>query len=290
MNNTLFHGDMVTSRRILYTPSGFAKSSLVYLQEIGELEAHRPHISGRENLESFLFFMVKRGSGTLQYQGQEVPLSAGDCVFVDCKKGYSHATSDDLWTLQWVHFFGGTMPEIYRKYLERGGAPVFHPAALDSFVALLDRIYALADSTDYIRDMRINEGLTALLTLLMEQSLHPEAASAPASKKQTLLQIRDYLDQHFPEKITLDVLAEHYYMNKYYLAHMFKDQFGMTVVEYLLNLRITHAKRLLRFSDLTTEAIGAACGMPDANYFSRVFRKLEGIPPSEYRRLWRAQQ
>ncbi len=288
MSGTLFHGDLVTSQRILYTPSAFAKANLVHLQEIGTLEARQPHTSRRDNLASYLFFMVKRGSGTLEYQGRSLALNAGDCVFIDCKSGYSHATSHDLWTLQWVHFFGPTIPGIYGKYLERGGGPVFHPNTLSAFEERLDRLYTVAGSADYLRDMRINEELTGLLTLLMAESWHPETASGATAKKQGLLQVRDYLDQNFTQKITLDHLAECFFMNKYYLSHMFKDQFGVTVVEYLLNLRITHAKQLLRFSSLTAEAVGAACGMPDANYFSRVFRKLEGISPSEYRRMWQA--
>lgn len=288
MGGTLFHGDLVASSRILYTPSSFAKNSLMYLQEIGQLDAQSPHTSRRSNLTSYLFFIVQRGSGTLQYQGQEVALTAGDCVFIDCKSGYSHSTSNDLWSLQWAHFSGVTMPSIFEKYRARGGRVVFHPGSILEFKQCLDHLYTLAGSADHIRDMRINQELTVLLTLLMEQSWAPENALAAAGKKQQLVEVRQHLEQHFAEKITLDQLAEQFYMNKYYLAHLFKEQFGVTVVEYLLNLRITHAKQLLRFSDQTTESIAAACGMSDANYFARVFRKVEGISPTEYRKLWQA--
>lgn len=288
MSETLFHGDLVTSQRILYTPSSFAKANLVHLQETGTLQARQPHVSRRNDLSSYLFFLVKRGAGTLKYHGQSVALSAGDCVFIDCKSGYSHSTSQHLWTLQWVHFSGPTLPGIYQKYLERGGPSVFHPATLSAFEGALDRLYTIAGAADYLRDMHINEELTRLLTLLMAESWHPEGISNTTAKKQSLLSVRDYLDQNFAQKITLDHLAEEFFMNKYYLSHLFKEQFGLTVVEYLSNIRITHAKQLLRFSSLTAEAVGIACGMPDANYFSRVFRKLEGISPSEYRRIWKS--
>ena len=288
MGGTLFHGDLVASSRILYTPSSFAKGSLIYLQEIGQLDAQSPHVSRRSDLASYLFFVVQRGAGALEYQGRRFALSAGDCVFIDCKGGYSHSTSSDLWSLQWAHFFGGTMPGIFEKYLARGGSVVFHPESTLAFEQTLDRLYALAGSADHIRDMRINQELTALLTLLMEQSWPPENALVGAGKKQQLLQVREHLEQHFSEKITLDRLSEQFYMNKYYLAHLFKEQFGTTIGEYLLNLRITHAKQLLRFSSQTTETIAAACGMSDANYFARMFRRVEGLSPSEYRRLWRA--
>ena len=60
----------------------------------------------------------------------------------------------------------------------------------------------------------------------------------------------------------------------------------MSINSYLLQLRITHAKQLLRFTDETAEAIGIECGIGPLNYFSRTFKKVEGITPSEYRRQW----
>lgn len=96
---------IVSSNRILYTPSTFARTSLLHLQEIGELEAKRSHTSSRSNLASFLFFSVVSGAGRLEYGGKEYKLSAGDMVFIDCHNQYSHTTDpDNLWTLRWVHF------------------------------------------------------------------------------------------------------------------------------------------------------------------------------------------
>ena len=116
MDNSLFHGDLVTSQRVIYTPSKFAKSQLIHLQEIGELQARKPHTSQRENLASFLFFLVTSGSGKLVYQKTVYNLHAGDCVFIDCHKSYSHLTSeDDLWSLKWIHFYGPNMTAIYEK-------------------------------------------------------------------------------------------------------------------------------------------------------------------------------
>ena len=87
-------------------------------------------------------------------------------------------------------------------------------------------------------------------------------------------------------EITLEQLAEAFYINKFYLTRCFKEQFGMSVNQYLLQVRITHAKQLLRFTDLAIEKVGHECGMSDANYFSRMFKKVEGISPGEFRRRW----
>ena len=201
MNDLFLHDSkdtspVVFSNRILYTPTTFAKSALLYLQEIGSLQANQPHTSSRARLSSYLFFCVNSGSGELDYQGKKYKLSAGDCVFIDCQQPYSHSTDADLWSLSWIHFSGVTMQDIYQKYVERGGRPVFHPEEMSSFTELHRSLFDLASSNDYIRDMRINSGLNELMVLLMNESWHPAERSDATLKKQNLTPIRDYLDAH----------------------------------------------------------------------------------------------
>ena len=307
MDQELFNpqSSSVSSSRIIYTPSTFARTSLLHLQEVGSLQAVHPHISQREDLVSFLCFIVLSGEGKLSYEGQSYQLGAGDCVFIDCRKAYSHSTgysSDDhttvdnhtapvenknanLWSLQWCHFYAPSLPAVYEKYKERGGRPVFHPDDLTPFTSLLTDLYNLAATSDYIRDMRINEKFGTLLTLLMEQSWHPESVTV-SRKRMELSTIKEFLDEHYTEKVSLDDLAERFFINKFYLSKIFKETYGTTVNNYLISKRITRAKQLLRFTDMTVDEIGVAVGMEDANYFSRMFRKVEGSSPREYRKQW----
>ncbi len=277
---------IVSSNRVLYTPSPFARSSLLHLQEIGTLKALRPHTSSRSDLSSFLFFTVISGSGELVYDGNSYELMSGDCVFIDCHLPYSHTTSTDLWSLRWCHFYGPMMPLIYEKYVERGGKPVFTPDAMEAFGSVLDKLFEVARSGDYIRDMRINTQLTTLMELVMEQSWHPEERVKASSKRAELQPIKEYLDEHYREKITLDELASLFYINKYYLTRIFKQQYGSSISAYLQSLRITHAKQMLRFTDKSIEEIGQECGLGQLHYFSRVFKNVEGVAPSVYREQW----
>lgn len=283
----------VQSERVLYTPSPFARSSLLHLQEAGTLEALRPHTSRREGLQSYLCFAVTRGEGSLEYAGRRYALRAGDVAFVDCRRAYAHSTGEDgqtgLWCLQWCHFYGPSMPAVYAKYCERGGEPVLRARALSAYTALMTEIDELARSDDYIRDMRINERLNALLTLLMESSWH-QSGSPGAPKKLEMQRVKAYVDEHFAEKLTLETVAGRFYIDKCYLTRLFKEQVGMTLTAYVQQVRITHAKRMLRFTDRSVEQIGLECGIGEPNYFSRVFRKLEGVCPSEFRRMWRQAQ
>ena len=197
MDRELFNpqSSFVSSSRIIYTPSAFARTSLLHLQEVGSLQAVHPHVSQRSDLVSFLCFIVLSGEGELSYEEQTYQLGQGDCVFIDCRKAYSHSTSDNLWSLQWCHFYAPSLPAVYEKYKERGGRPVFHPADIKPFTTLLTDIYDLASSSDYIRDMRINEKLGTLLTLLMEQSWHPESITI-SRKRLELATVKEYLDEH----------------------------------------------------------------------------------------------
>lgn len=287
MNNSLFHENMVNSKRILYTPSAFAKTNLIYLQEIGTLQAQQIHTSSRKNLSSYLFFIVLSGSGTLEYNNIKYSLKTGDCIFLNCKNPYLHRTSENLWKLKWVHFYGINMNNIYDKYLEQGGLSYFQSHNFSSYEKILDDLYTIADSSDNIKDMKIFEKLTSLITLLMEDNIKTKYNFQTSSKKQNLQEIKDYLEQHYKERITLDQLSEIFFINKFYLTRIFKTQFGISINNYLMQLKITHAKNLLRFSDMSIENIGNECGIDDPNYFARMFKKVEGITPGEFRRKWR---
>lgn len=286
----MFTEGSVDSKRIVYSASPFAKASLIFLQETGSLTALKPHTSARSKLASYLFFIVVDGQGALEYGGKKINLSPGDCVFIDCMEPYSHVTNKNLWKLQWVHFNGETMPGIYGKYQERGGQPVFRPQNIEEYKNILDAIFSISVSEDYLRDMKINEQLSSLLTKIMEMSWIPEAQASMkrgTGREYSLQDIKAYLDENWQKKIVLDELAEMFYINKYYLARLFKNQYDSSILNYVMDQRITQAKKMLRFTDKQIEVIGRDCGFDDANYFTRMFKKVEGSSPSEYRKLWK---
>ena len=102
--------------------------------------------------------------------------------------------------------------------------------------------------------------------------------------------VRAYLEERYPEQITLDDLSKMFFINKFYLTRVFREQFGSTISAYLQSVRITRAKQLLRFSDMPVGEIAAACGFGAPHYFSRVFKAVEGVPPCVYRSRWRTRR
>ena len=276
----------VKSRRLIYTPSPFAKNNLVYLQEVGELRAIKPYDDKRIHLASCLLFYVEEGEGLLLYKGVEYTLHKGQCVFIDCNSTYEHRTDIELWNLKWIHFYGEKLSAIYDFYTERGGLPVFELKSIDSFERIWNDLMTVASCSDAFRDLDINGKLNTLLTLIFNDSVEAENHIDVRDKRRQLVDVKQYLEDHFREHITVDEVADRFFINKHYLGRIFKQQYGMTLNSYIIYLRVVHAKYLLRFSDMTMDRIAVDCGINDANYFSRMFKNVEGMTPSEFRKSW----
>jgi AraC-like DNA-binding protein len=102
--------------------------------------------------------------------------------------------------------------------------------------------------------------------------------------------VRHYIDQHYKENINLDMLAERVNINKYYMSHAFKREYGVSPINYLIFCRIREGKRLLSETDLSLSQIATVLGFSSSSYFSQSFRNSEGMSPSEYRRASQAKK
>ena len=283
----VFKGDSADSTRFLYTPSPFARENLFYVQEAGSLKAKAPHVSHRSYLDSFLFILAESGSGTITVRSQDYELSSGDCAFIDCSEPYTHSTAENPWSLRWIHLNGPTMRAVYQKYLERSGSVMFSPSEHSIYTNLMDQLSASVLSDSYVRDMEIHQILSSLLTQIMKDCWNPESVHKNTESDSGIVQLRTYLSEHYREKISLDELSSRFFLSKFYLTKLFKEQYGITISDYILDQRIHHAKELLRFSDHSLEEIASECGFYDLPYFSRKFKKAEGISPSAYRSQWK---
>ena len=286
MKVSFTQNDKIDSRRVISTPSPFARGNLLYLQEIGELKALEPYEDHRSHLSSFLVFTVVSGSGKLQYRDAVYELIEDDCVFIDCNEAYEHITYDDLWNLKWIHFNGSNMKAIYSYFEDRGGTPVFRMKSSSSFDAIWQDLMHISSFSDTSSEIAVNGKLNTLISILFDECLSSDSTDMTVEKMDRIEDVRKYLDEHFAEKITLDDLAEQFYINKHYLGRIFHQKYGMTLNGYIMYLRVARAKYLLRFTDETMEEIAAECGISDSNYFSRMFKHIEGVTPSEFRRSW----
>lgn len=96
-----------------------------------------------------------------------------------------------------------------------------------------------------------------------------------------------YIDEHYGEELTLDAIARHFAISRYYLCHAFKRQTGTSVIKFITSRRIYMAKKMLKDSYATITDIGFECGFSDSAYFIKTFRRAEGISPGSYRKQMR---
>lgn len=134
---------------------------------------------------------------------------------------------------------------------------------------LLDRIQSLQEIRQKIIEM------------VMECVSTESVADANARSK--IQMAIGYIQEHFAENLTVNVLAEHYGMSPNYFPSMFKKEMSRSAVNYITELRINQARELLYHSELSVVDISKKVGYEDSQYFFRVFKKYLGMTPLQYR-------
>ena len=96
--------------------------------------------------------------------------------------------------------------------------------------------------------------------------------------------ITRYLQEHLAGEISLSVLAEQFHLSAQYISQLFKSEIGVGFMAYLTNIRMEHAKKLLLSTPLSIAEVSERSGYGDYRVFTKVFKKSEGITPSQDRR------
>ena len=122
-----------------------------------------------------------------------------------------------------------------------------------------------------------------IIRLMRNTALAIPAEPQTVSANRQCAAVRRYIDLHFKEPLTLELLAEEGHMNKYYLSHAFKREYGVSPINYMISRRIEESKYLLAETDLSLSQIAQLLGFSSLSYFSQVFRKTQGLSPMEYR-------
>jgi len=99
-----------------------------------------------------------------------------------------------------------------------------------------------------------------------------------------IIQVVDYISNHYAEEINLKVLSDYTGRSKNYLGFLFKKEMNISFIDYLNDTRIKHAKRKLRNTDDLIYEIADSVGFSDYKYFSLTFKKITGTSPLQYRK------
>lgn len=130
--------------------------------------------------------------------------------------------------------------------------------------------------------------LLIIITRLYEYGI--KKAAPIVSKNAEIDELMKYMRSNFSYKLTLEFLAAHVHLSREYLSRYFKQCTGKTISEFLLEIRMSRAKEMLRTSSHSVTDIGIYCGYPSVANFQKAFKNFVGMPPSEYRKKHKNKQ
>lgn len=123
-----------------------------------------------------------------------------------------------------------------------------------------------------------------IIRLMRNTALTVSAGPQVGSGNRQCAAVKRYIDLHFKEALSLEQLADESHINKYYLSHAFKREYGVSPINYMINKRIEESKYLLAETDLSLSQIAQLLGFSSLSYFSQVFRRTLSVTPMEYRK------
>ena len=244
------------------------------------------------------FYLFLEGDLDLEISGHARPLHPGDMVLVP--PGVSHHAlmhSSDrpyrrfvLWVSQeYVARLLKESPDyvflMQRAATSRRCYYHFHEAEFSSIQSRLIRLLEEFHSNRYGRNAAVYLALNDLL-LYMNRIIYEREHPVVSGSGDLMQEITLFIDEHLTEDLSLDVLANHVCLSKYYIAHYFKDSLGISIHQYITKKRLQSCSEAIAAGSDITRTFDEY-GFRDYSSFYRMFRKEYGMSPREYQEAHR---
>lgn len=244
------------------------------------------------------FYLFLEGDLDLEISGHARPLHPGDMVLVP--PGVSHHAlmhSSDrpyrrfvLWVSQ--EYAARLLKESpdYVFLMQRAATSSrcyyhFHEAEFSSIQSRLIRLLEEFHSNRYGRNAAVYLALNDLL-LYMNRIIYEREHPVVSGSGDLMQEITLFIDEHLTEDLSLDVLADHVCLSKYYIAHYFKDSLGISIHQYITKKRLQSCSEAIAAGSDITRTFDEY-GFRDYSSFYRMFRKEYGMSPREYQEAHR---
>jgi AraC family transcriptional regulator of arabinose operon len=278
----------------LGSPSEHANKLWWYLLNAAQLKTQPGWSCERQSSvgQQIMFLTAGRGGGV--YQGKSWTAGAQQAVVLDLRLPHKYFTADDdPWEMHYVRFEGSGVSALLTSLVASSGSPVLPYSSIPEMEAHFAALYQLSKEQPPGYDARIWHHLTGLVTLIVEGMRRGGWLSATAGLEQTaegVARALHYLRGHHQGTVSVEDLAAQAHMSRYHFTRLFKRATALTPMDYLEKFRIGRAKEMmLSQPDLRLNEIANAVGFADPAYFSRVFRKREGMSSKAYRK-WMIEQ
>lgn len=230
--------------------------------------------------------LICRGRGHIRIGSRMYGVEKGDVIVYN--QGILHDESADPETGLWFYNCGITglqLPHLSKNALLPGTtSPLLHAGDLMPTLRSLFRIlYGQVEHAHPGSDAVTSSILTTLLHIILHQL--PHEPIAPEHEKDLLfIELKDYIDRHFMEELSIDDLRARVHMSASGLAHQFKKRFGFAPIQYIIRRRIGEAQSLLVTTDLSITEISLRVGFDNISYFNNQFKRFTGLSPQSYRK------
>lgn len=231
--------------------------------------------------DHYLIHYVARGKGTYTVNNTVFSLQAGDVFLAKPSQLITYsADRDDPWEYYWVGFNGACANKLVLQLPFHDTQPVHHCAGAESVQQALLNIYLARGPEPHSEALMIGH-LYLFMAELMREALALEPRSGNSSSQYVINAIK-YIQFNYSHDISIDDIAKAVGVSRSHLYRVFMANVGQSPIDYLTSYRISEACFLLKNSQLSIAEIAVSVGFFDQFYFSRVFKKIKGIPPSKY--------
>ena len=256
-----------------------------YLIEWGHFFAGPKYCTRRKN-DRYLLFYTLSGEGELNYAGKTYTLNANTVALIWCGQEHEyHTTGQEPWNFRWIHFSGVCVHEYYQ--ILGDSQPIIVDITNDRLIS--NQICLITDSdhsNSPSQNLLISKVFIEIMTSLWGL-INVDNESLFNRNIHVVDEAINYMECHFTENITLDIISNQLFLSKYYFSRIFKQITGNSPYQYLINLRVSKAKELLALTNCPLAEIAELSGFSDVKNLIYLFKRQVGMTPGEYRRTAR---
>ena len=238
------------------------------------------HAWGPAVRDHYLIHCVTSGRGVFSFGGSDYELSGGDgfLLIPDVVASYA-ADSEAPWQYCWIGFNGTDAKRLVELTGLSYENPIFHFTG----TALPDRLEKIChlSCATHSNEARVQAGLLLFLADLMD-AFGSSSSSHHASGYEYVQKAARFIEYNYSRSIDVEDIAASAGISRSHLYRLFMENISMPPNEYLMRCRMNKAAALLEEGRLSVGEVAFSTGFSDQLYFSRVFKKYMGIPPSQY--------
>lgn len=237
------------------------------------------HSYGPEVRSHFLLVLVKEGYGTYLSSKEKVRLSPGKLIVMFPNEIIHYVVDKkSLWSIAWIGVYGSMVYSFFKKMGITPKNPVFDVGNIDALSNVLEEIYQKSFSED-------ENDKIYIISLLYRFFSHLLSESNQKTSMDFVAETKNIIEYNYDKNINVKSIANSLHVNPCYLSRKFKDRYGVLPKEYILDIRLDNAKRMLKKTNLRINEIASSVGFADSLYFSRFFKEKTGMNPTDYKKF-----